>query len=159
MRYGNATKSACVERDELPDVYCPKCDNEHAKNNQVDNSYDDAFGVVTDWDTEEYCDDCGEPTWSSREAWDDEKDEYLEAERIRQEKKANRLHDRTMTYHEILTIMARIYTSAAECIPQYKDCKPLRESLTARIGVYKDVVDDLGLCNRSEFMKFVKEAK
>ena len=75
MRYGNATKSACTDRDELPDVYCPKCDNESAKQVQVDNSYDDHFGYVTDWDVEDECDECGSETW-------DCKDEYLESQEL-----------------------------------------------------------------------------
>ena len=58
------------ERDELPDVYCPACDNEQAKNNLVDESFGHEFGTEERWDTEEYCDECGEPTWSDRSEYE-----------------------------------------------------------------------------------------
>ena len=69
MRYGNATKSPFADRDELPDVYCPQCNDETAKQRQVDNSYDDHFGNVTDWDVEDICDECGAETWDDKDEW------------------------------------------------------------------------------------------
>ena len=144
------------ERDELPDVYCPSCDNEQAKNNLVDESFGHEFGTEERWDTEEYCDACGEPTWPSREDWDDEKDEYLEAERIRKEKRAERRKLQTMTHHDILMIMSRIYKSTKSSIEKYMDCKSVHVALAARAEVYRDVVSDLGICSHAEFSEFMR---
>jgi hypothetical protein len=76
MITGNITKtSRCQAADCAERMWCPKC-REMMAQGLSDESFDDQFGLVTDWAPDGLCEDCGTEMEESKPDWDAQIEEF-----------------------------------------------------------------------------------